>query len=227
LLPGIPISALGLFCIAGAAFMLVYRESGLSGVVGLLKRCLDIRGVRNKIWLLPTFLLMPGVMVLSYLVMRFMGVAVPAPQFSLAKGLILFGVLFVAALGEELGWSGYAIDPLQERFGATRGAVLLGLVWATWHVVPLLQVQRSLSFIVWWTLSTVALRVLITWVYNNTGRSGLMAILFHTMANLAWKLFPIDGSYYDPQVTGLITAGVAVLVASLWGPKTLVRGYGT
>jgi hypothetical protein len=157
--------------------------------------------------------------------MRLMGVAFPAPQFSLTTTLILFIVFFVAAVGEELGWSGYAIDPLQERYGALGGALLLGLVWAVWHFIPLLSAQRPLNWIIWWSLGTLAYRVIITWLYNNTGRSVFVAVLFHTMINLTWQLFPVNGAYayYDPRVSGLITAAVAVVVVIVWGPQTLVR----
>ncbi|HWR83112.1 MAG TPA: type II CAAX endopeptidase family protein [Candidatus Deferrimicrobium sp.] len=221
LLPAIPVSALGFLCMVGAASILVYRENGLVSVAELLKRSFDIKRVRTKIWYVPTILLMPCIMVLSYAAMRLMGVPLPAPQFSFVTTLALFVAFFVAALGEELGWSGYAIDPLQDRFGALSGALLLGLVWAVWHFIPLLSVQRSVVFIAWWSLGAVASRVIITWLYNNTGRSVFVAALFHTMENLTWQLFPINGSYYDPRVTSLITAAVVIVV--VWGPRTLVR----
>jgi membrane protease YdiL (CAAX protease family) len=222
-LPGIPISALMVVAPVTAALMLVYRENTSAGVAALLKRSLDFGRVRAKIWYLPTILLMPGIMVLSYLAMRLMGVALPAPQLALTTTLTLFIVFFVAAIGEELGWSGYAIDPLQERYGALGGALLLGVVWAVWHVIPLLSAQRSLIWIAWWSLGTVASRVIIVWLYNNTGRSVFVAVLFHTMINLTWQLFPINGSFYDPRVTSVITAAVAVVVVIVWGPRTMVR----
>jgi membrane protease YdiL (CAAX protease family) len=223
LLPAIPVSALGLVCMGGAAVILVYRERGRAGVVALLRRSFDATRVRSKIWYAPTILLMPGIMVLSYVALRLMGVALPAPQLSLTTTLILFIVFFVAAIGEELGWSGYAIDPLQERYGALGGALLLGVVWAVWHVIPLLSVPRSLAFIAWWSLGTVASRVIIVWLYNNTGRSVFVAVLFHAMINVTYFLFPIDGSYYDPRVTGVIMAFVAAIVTIVWGPRTMVR----
>jgi len=43
------------------------------------------------------------------------------------------------------------------------------------------------------------------------------------MFNVTWQLFPINGSYYDPRVTSLITAAVAVFVVIVWGPRTMVR----
>ena len=223
LLPGLPVSALGLFCMVGAASILVYRENGLTSVTQLLKRSFDFKRVRAKIWYVPTIILMPCIMVMSYVTLRLMGVPLPAPQFSFTTTLALFAVFFLTAIGEELGWSGYAIDPLQDRFGALRGALLLGAVWAVWHFIPLLSVQRSLAWIAWWSLGTMALRVIITWLYNNTGRSVFIAVLFHAMFNLTWQLFPVNGSYYDPRVTSLIITAVAVVVVIVWGPRTIVR----
>ena len=223
LLPALPVSALGLLCMTGGASILVYRERGFSGVAELLKRSFDFKRVKAKAWYVPAILLMPCITVLSFVAMRLTGVALPAPQFPVSTPFILFVVFFIAAIGEELGWSGYAIDPLQDRFGALGGALLLGVVWAVWHFIPLLEAQRSPVFIAWWSLGTVESRIVITWLYNNTGKSVFVAILFHAMINVTWQLFPVNGSYYDPKVTGLITAGVAVVVVVIWGPTTLVR----
>jgi len=223
LLPGIPVSGFAFLCPVMAAAIVVYQENRFAGVKMLLKRAFDFKRVEAKIWYMPVILLMPCIMVLSYGVLRLMRVPLPAPQFSVGTILALFVAFFIGALGEELGWSGYAIDPLQDRFGALLGALLLGAVWAVWHYVGLLEVDRSLEFIAWWSLGTVAARVIIVWLYNNTGRSVFVATIFHTMINLTWQLFPINGSYYDPRVTGLITAIAAVVVVIVWGPRTLTR----
>lgn len=223
LLPGIPVSGFAVLCPVTAAAILVYRENKSAGVKKLLSRAFDFERVKAKIWYVPIILLMPCIMVLSYGAIRLMGVPVPAPPLSVVTILALFVGLFIGALGEELGWSGYALDPLQERFGALGGALLLGVVWAVWHYVPLLQVHRSLGFIAWWSLGTVTYRVIIVWLYNNTGKSVFVAALFHTMIDLTWQAFPVNGSYYDPRVTGLITAIVALVVVIVWGPRTLAR----
>ena len=189
----------------------------------LLKRSFDFKRVKSKIWYVPLILLMPCIMLLSYIVMRLMGVHLPPPRFPVVNILALFVAFFIGVLGEELGWSGYVIDPLQNRFGALGGAIILGVVWAVWHWVPLLEVPRSPSFIGWWSLGTVSARVIITWLYNNTGKSVFVATVFHAMINLTWQLFPVSGSYYDPHVTGPITAVVAVIVITVFGPRTLTR----
>lgn len=223
LLPGVPVSALMFFCPVTAAVIFVYRENKMAGVSELLKRSFDYKRIKASIWYAPVILLMPAVAVLSYGVARLMGVPVPIPQFPLIRTLAMSLSLFFPALGEELGWSGYVIDSMQYRWGALTASILLGLVWAFWHIVPLLQAGRSPVWIAWWCLYTVAARVLIVWLYNNTGKSVFAAAVFHTMMNLAWQLFPIKTSYWEPRVTGLIMALAAAIVTVIWGPRTLAR----
>lgn len=221
LLPGLPLGAIMVICPLIAALILVARESGRAGVVAHLRRSFDFQRIAAKIWYLPIVLLCPAVAVLSYGVMRLLGMPLPAPQLSLMTALVLFLLFFASAVGEESGWSGYLIDPLQQRSGALLASIFLGLVWAAWHLVPLLQVGRAPGWIAWWSLGTVSLRVLHTWLYNNTGKSVFGAILFHAMNNVSWQLFPNSGSHYDPRINGLIVSAIAVLVTFTWGARTL------
>jgi uncharacterized protein len=221
LLTGLPVAALMAVCPATAALNLAHREDGTAG--GLLKRAFDYMRIREKVWYAPILLLIPGVMVLSYGVMRLTGMPVPAPQIAVLPTLIMCVAFFIAASGEELGWSGYIIDPMQNRWGALRASILLRSVWAVYHYVALVQAHRSAAWIAWWSLGTVAARVIIVWLYNNTGKSVFAAALFHTTLNVTWQLFPIHGSYFDPRVTGSITAYVAAIVIVVWGPRTLAR----
>ena len=73
-------------CPVTAALIFVYRENKTAGVTALLKRSFDYKRIRSKIWYAPILLLMPGVMVLSYGLMRLMGVPVPTPQFPVLAG---------------------------------------------------------------------------------------------------------------------------------------------
>jgi uncharacterized protein len=219
-LPGIPVSAFAFVCPGLAAAIRVYEESKGTGVRELLKRALDYNRTRAKVWYVPIALLMPAISLLTYGIMRLTGMPLPDPQFSPLAALAMFIAFCLAALGEELGWSGYVIDPLQERWGALRASMLVGVIWAIWHYVPLIQVHRSTTWIAWWSLYTVALRVLIVWLYNNTGHSVFAATLFHAFSNVSSVTY---SSYYDPRITGLIVAFVAILVILVWGPRTLVR----
>ena len=216
LLPGLPLSALDAFCPVLAALVLVFGERKTAGAVALLKRSFDFRRIGRKRRYFPIVLLMPAVSVLVYGLMRWMNMPVPAPQFSVLATLFMFLGFFAGALGEELGWSGYAIDPMQARWGALQASVLMGMVTTLWHIVPLVQAHRPSAWIAWWCLYAVAARMLIVWLYDNTGKSVFAAALFHTMLNLSWMLFPVYGSFFDLRLAGLVMAFAAMVVVA-WG----------
>ena len=153
---------------------------------------------------------MPATKVIVYGVMHLLGEPLPAPEIPILMGPPLLLVFFMGGLAEELGWTGYVLDPLQERSGALQASLLVGVVGATWHLVPLLQVGRSPPWIAWWCLSTVSVRVLYTWLYNNTGKSVFGAASLHAVSNLSWQLFPNRGSHDDPRIDAIILAIAAI-----------------
>ena len=221
LLPGIPISALGFVCPVTAAAILVWRESGTAGVRAFLKRSFDYRRIPSKIWYAPVVLLMPSITLLAYGLLRLMGAPVAHPHFSVAGTPVLFLIFFVAALGEEVGWSGYAIDPLQARYGALRAAILLGIVWAAWHIPAMVQGGQWPAWIAWGCLDMVATRVLMVWLYDNTGKSVFAVALYHATANVSTKTIFPGGSYPAERIIGLILVVAAALAVLGWRSLTL------
>jgi membrane protease YdiL (CAAX protease family) len=223
LFPGIPVTALGFVCPATAAAILLYRANGTTAVTGLLRRAVDYTRIRATIWYVPIVLLLPGVVVVRYGLMRFLGVPHPPPQFSMLSTLVMFGVFVLFALGEELGWMGYVIDPMQERWGALYASVLLGLVWAMWYVPVMVELGQSPAVIVLGCLNMVGVRVLFVWLYNNTGKSVFAIVLCHAILNVTTKtLFP-GGSFDTWLIDTLLIAVVAVIVTLVWGSRTLAR----
>jgi len=126
------------------------------------------------------------------------------PLLMLATGL-LGGPLF-----EEVGWRGFFLPDLQRRHPALWSTAVVGSVWACWHL-PLLITEPSgqrppLPFTVW----VFAQAVLLTWLYNTSRGSVLIAIVFHTAANTAGRILlePLVGE------TGFL--GVWWLMATLY-----------
>jgi len=218
----LPLTALQLVCPFVAAAILVYRDEGVAGIASLLKRVVSYRRI-GPIWYVPIIFLMPAIYLLTYTVQRMLGRSLPDWQIQPVAVVTLFIVFFIAAVAEESGWTGYVFDPMQARWGAALAAIVLGVVWALFHLVADLQGDHDLAWIGWQRLGGCALRILIAWVYNNTGRSVLAAVLLHTVDNLSWQLTPVGGSHYDPALNAPVTAAVAVIVTYLWGPRTLAR----
>jgi uncharacterized protein len=211
LLPGLPISALGACTPALAAFILLYKNNRLEG----LRQSFDFRRISNKNWYLPIIFIYPAIAVAAYWLMQASGKSLPNPGPLTLVVIPMFILFLIAALGEEIGWSGYATDQLLSTWKIIPIGILRGVVWAVWHFVPLIQAHRSLVWIAWWSLGTISLRVIMVWLYSQSGRSVFGIALFHAMINLCWQLFPINGSFYDPLVFSLLAFGVAVIIVAI------------
>ncbi len=92
-------------------------------------------------------------------------------------------------LGEEFGWRGFALPTLQRKWGALIASLILGTVWALWHLPLFFQpgsihAQIGLQMLPVYVLGEIALATLITWVYNETGGSLLVGgIILHNADN--------------------------------------------
>lgn len=209
----LPVSALILVNPVLAALMLSYWRAGPAGAKELLKKAFDYRAIKDWRWYLLALGLAPLIYFLTFVVMRLTGRPLPEPiEFPLPMAPVFSLMFFVAATAEEIGWSGYAIDPLQRRWGAVTASLLLGMVWQVWHLIGDVQAARAPLWIVWHSLYSIGLRVVMVWIYNHTGKSVLAATLVHATDNVSWAMFPNYGSHYDPFIGFLITAGVAVAV---------------
>ncbi len=221
-LPSLPISAFQFICPALAALIVVFRESGARGVRELLKRPFDYSRTENPAWYLPVFLLVPAIVFAEYGLMKATGAGTPGLQFPGLNVPVFIVLFFVAAIFEETGWTGYAIDPMQARMGALWASIILGVAWAMLHIQPWIQ-ENSPSWAFWQAANTVGLRVLIVWLYNNTGKSMFSACAFHALSNVGELVWPFYGDYYDPLMHFAVVTVAAAAVTFLWGPKTLAR----
>lgn len=223
-LPILPVSALMTFMPLLVAVALVLRE-------GRARECFAPAGFlrtfgtpRAAVWFATALLFMPIVCLLEFAALRSIGSAVPVPQIAPGEVAYLFVAFFVGAVGEEVGWQGYAYPALRARMTVLTSAIVLGTVWALWHVIPFAQLGHSGEWILWHSLSAVMLRIIIVWLFESTGASIFVAVLFHTMINVSWALFPNAGSFYDPLVTFIILTLAVGLILALGGlPRGLAR----
>ena len=212
----LPASALMAIVPTMAALMLIFHRRGAGGLSKWYREMLRSNRNSRPVWYLAAFLFIPVVSILEFAVLRLSGSAVPVPQIAFGEALFLFAAFFVGAVSEEVGWQGYAYPALRQRRRVLASALVLGSVWALWHVVPFVQMGRSSDWILWHSLSAVALRIIIVWLFENSGGSMLVAVLFHAMINVSWALFPVSGSFYDPFVMFVILGIPSILIAIIW-----------
>ncbi len=208
-----------------AAFALTYRNEGQEGVSSLWRRGWEYR-FRKK-WLAPTLLLPPVVAVLTILAIMLAGENI---NWKLAPPLLtLFPVFmllfFTNALPEEFGWRGYVLDRFQLRWNALTSSLLLGAIWGLWQI-PLHFVAGTTQHTVpiWeFVAQTMVVAIAYTWLYNNTGGSILVAMLFHTVNSFTAAVIPL----WTSEVGRWIHLGLLLLVVGaivlIWGHKTLIR----
>lgn len=218
----VPASALMFVCPAIAAVVLTHRRGGRRGLGDWASGLVRLPRTTHLVWYLPALLLPPLVLATSYLVLRCTGAPLPEPAIAWSALPPLAAVYLVSALAEEIGWSGYATTPLRRRWGALAAALVIGVVWAIWHIVPHLQTGRSASWIVGQSVFTVLFRVVLVWLYDNTGGGILAPALCHASYNVAWSSFPRAGSHYDPSLAAAVmAAAVAFIIASRWAPTRM------
>jgi membrane protease YdiL (CAAX protease family) len=141
--------------------------------------------------------------------------------------LFLVILTLTDGLGEELAWRGFALPRLLTRYTALVASVVLGVIWALWHL-PLLWTEGGPMYQlpVWLLfLDLTAKAVLFTWVFLHTRGSVLIAMLFHGATNL-FLVSPEVASTGDlglpvlAMVAKWVLVGIVLVVA---GPS-LMRG---
>lgn len=201
-----------------AALILTFKENGWVGAKKLLGRSFDYKRITKKIWYLPTLFLLPSLFILAWGVTVLMGQPLTDVLFPVVALPIVFVLFFIMALGEEVGWMGYAFEPMQEQWNAFKAALLLGLIWALSHIPLLIFNIADPVLIVAQVLSLVAIRFLIVWLFNNTGKSVFVAILFHTIYNVTISMLPVNH-----VISSLFLLVTAIIVIFLWGPETMAK----
>lgn len=211
-----------------AAFFLTYVAEGKGGAKELFKRGFSFNF--KKIWFLPIFLLMPAIVGISFLLALLSGEPLPKIEVLSQPWIIIPAFFYILFLGgpvaEEFGWRGYALDRLQANYSAFASSLILGIVWGLWHL-PLFfmkgqDIYRNVP-IFGFILGTVFLSILFTWIYNNTNRSILAVLLFHTMGNLAHFIFPAMATKWGGLYSVILNLVVVIAVLVIWGPKRMVR----
>jgi CAAX protease family protein len=103
---------------------------------------------------------------------------------SLEQIVILFlPNLLGGPLGEEGGWRGYALPRLQRRFNPATSSIILGFLWANWHL-PL--IVTHVYNVTWWqfVLLTIAASIFLTFTFNISNGNILSAIAVHGVYNV-------------------------------------------
>jgi membrane protease YdiL (CAAX protease family) len=218
-----PESGLNLFAVWGPAMAAVILSGLVAGRSGLRRLLGPLGRWRVAAWSYAFVLLLPaGVWILAALLDRLLGhryelsppLAQLGPQYAV---MLPFFILFAfpSALGEEIGWRGFALPRLQARYNALVSSLILGSVWALWHVPhDVAQGLVGASLIVA-LLYVFAASVLFSWVYNSTEGSLLLVWLFHGSQTITGYLLPPLPTFTDEVMLWVLAAIVAIVAGPM------------
>jgi uncharacterized protein len=204
-----------------AAVVVTAWTTGRPGVRDLLARIVRWR-VALRWWLVA---LSPVAFLgLALIAMVVTGNALPSMadfgQFSGTPAIGLAGVLllvtFVGALGEETGWRGYALPQLQRRFRPLASSLVLALLWFGWHLPQFFVIATYRDFgplqYVGMFLGLACGSVVLTWLYNRSGGSILLVIVWHGLYNIVGGTQAATGMLAALVSTVVMIQGVVLIV---------------
>ena len=162
----------------------------------------------------------------------------PAPGWGVYSDLpgvaaSIVSTMLVIGLIEEPGWRGYALPRMQRNHSALWAALVLGVVWALWHLPEMLGDPGEREPVPY-VFSLVAQSIVFAWIYNSTRGSLLLVIIFHGAMNTAAKyLLPEFGgdsrlvAWWSYAALWALAAGAVVAAAGAERLTTRFAGGGT
>ena len=212
-----------------AALLLIGVTEGRAGFAALWRQTVIWRV--KPVWVIAA-IVVPALCVLMPILMadQILPEAYEAAPITAANQAVLGGV-FIFAFLEELGWMGFAMPRILNHRSALFAAFIVGLMQGVYHFPVLLLSDAPIS-IVFALLTTLSIRVLMTWIYLPTRGSVLIAALFHGTLNIASSLVVagINPSYFNVLYSsGFGIAALVVILATGRSlrprPSRIMSGY--
>jgi membrane protease YdiL (CAAX protease family) len=214
----------GLLGPAVAAFIVAGLTDGKPGIVRLARRLLLVSRPISRFWL---YALSPLLFLLAALLA---GMAAgltlpPVEDFALYSGLprlplpAVVLLVLLSGFGEEIGWRGFALVPLQRRFGAVGGTLVLVVFWAAWHTPTffLVETYRAMTWPVLvggFGLGICAGALVLSRIAQRTNGSILAAAIWHTAYNMTSATAASRGVIAAVTTTAIMFWAVALLITA-------------
>lgn len=213
---GLPVSMLAAFGPAVGTFICLKTLHGQGAIRQYFHGLMDFR-LGWRAWFVPIVVL-GGSTWIAWILPELWG----EPRLEMllpSVWIFLPYVVFMILLGggqEELGWRGYILDPLEARLGAWVGNLVLGVVWAVWHL-PLFFIQgTSQTFMPFagFVVLLIGYSWFYAWVRQASGKRTWAVVIAHGWSNAFIPLFP----------TVVLVAGAAQTRFWIWVTLTFVIG---
>jgi len=222
----------GLLGPAIAAFVISALAAGDNGVRDLWQRLFRVSRPNGRFWL---YALSPlGFLALALIVAQLAHRTPPLRDLYVFSGLprlpftaVLMLALLFNGYGEEIGWRGFALPRLQERFGPVWGPVVLGLIWAGWHVPTFTVIEGYSSMtppvlVFGFGLGIISGSIVLAEVFDRTGGSVLAVAVWHLLCNMTSATLGSRG-IIGAVATMCVDVWAVVIVWQRWRAHTAWR----
>jgi membrane protease YdiL (CAAX protease family) len=211
-----------------AAILVAWRMPGAGGARSLFRQFKHWRV--HPIWYLVALLLPIPILLAADVIWMALGkqslvwLTVPSAV------PVTIGAALVPPLGEEFGWRGFAQPRLQSHIGALWAAVIVGTLWSTWHLWPLVVPGGAKLFLPSDVAQTyirlISTAVIYAWIYNSTRGSLPAVMVAHAAHNIVSSFIPgasVDPTHLGPLLGSLCYAAAAIIVVLASNRETLTR----
>ncbi|MBD3406098.1 MAG: CPBP family intramembrane metalloprotease [Candidatus Lokiarchaeota archaeon] len=132
---------------------------------------------------------------------------------------------FLMNIWEEIGWRGFGLPTLQKTQNAFVSSIILGIVWSLWHwqyfVIPnSAQIEIYGNFLIF-SIHTIVVTILYTWIYNSTNGNLFSVTLYHAITNTVGFLIYSTGFVIPAIFTLGINSVLAIVVIVIYRVKSL------
>ncbi len=229
---------IGFFGPTFAALIISALQNGRNGIKNLLSRW--------TIWKIKIqwYLFIP----IFFLLVTFIGIQLYFGFFSIHSKanlillILLFpqfleGLIFIGAIAEETGWRGYALPRLMKSKNALSSSIILGTLWACWHL-PLnlitglnIPVPLDLFSFLMFLFMCIGDSIIMTWLFNNTKGSVFICYLYHAASNSIEFIIVYNiedyatAWYYSMWFTVIMELIFCVIIVAIYGVRYLSRKY--
>lgn len=140
------------------------------------------------------------------------------PRFGQEAWYLMVAAILVSTwvqAGEEIGWRGFALPHMTEKFGLAVSTLILGVIWACWHL-PLFFVKGADTFgqsFPLYLIQVTLLSVAMGWLYWRTQGSLLLIMLMHAAVNNTKDIVPssVRGASNTFALSNSLVAWLTVL----------------
>lgn len=225
-----PSEPVGLFMLIGggsptiAAVIVMYLQFGGEGPKVLF---LSFKRKFSPVWIAIALVLVFLMFYPAILIMNLVTTSDAFPIIDIVMFALYLVQMIIMNVWEEIGWRGYAQSVLQGKYNALVSSILVGFIWAAWHIPHflvyeshMLQIYGSFPLFIG---HTIVVSIIYAWLYNSANGNLFVVTLYHAASNSLGGLILLGGVTIQGVYTLLVNSIIAVAIILIFKAGSLSR----